>query len=349
MINVLQNNFQILTVTKENASHVATVFRSVYGDDFPLKYVYQPDSLWTEIEEGRLVAALAFSEAGQAVGYIALYQTAPNPRLWEAGNMIVDPAYKLTNVSSLLASYYFDPAFCKSHENDGLFSEAVCCHYFTQVNGSKAGLTDCALELEQLDGDSFKDSNHNKDETKRVSCIFSILEFNDPPNRMYLPEIYAAVLQDLSKPLRSRYFQLGTAPLPDTGVTIWEDKYYESAQTWKIAVHKLGADWSEFVDGLLSKALQRQVISLQITVNTACPQISIAVEELRNQGFFLGGLIPRWFGTDGILMQKIVGSEPDYDGIKLYTQTAKKLLALIRADEEEVRKLVEKSSNHTSG
>lgn len=343
----MENLFQIVTVTKLNASHVGTVFRSVYGDDFPLKYVYQPDSLWKEIEEGRLVAALAFDAAGQAAGYIALYKTAPNPLLWEAGNMIVNPVYKLTNVSSLLGNYYFDPAFCGKGENDGIFSEAVCCHYFTQVSGSKSGLSDCALELDQLDGDSFKDNNHNKEETKRVSCVLSFLEFNDPIETMYLPEVYADVLQNLSKPLRSRCYQLGIAPLPDSGVTVWEEKYYASAQTWKIAVREIGADWPTVVAEILAEGLQKQVISLQVTLNTACPQIGIAVRQLREQGFFLGGLVPRWFGTDGVLLQKVFGNEPDYDGTKLYTRTAKELLTFIRADWEEVRKLVGSQIGHT--
>ena len=335
----MEDLFQIVAVDELNASHVGAVFRSVYGDDFPLKYVYQPESLWKEIKEGRLASALAFDMTGRAAGYIAMYKNAPNPRLWEAGNMVVDPVYKLTNVSSLLRNYYFDPNFCKKGDNDGIFGEAVCCHYFTQVSGIKSGMSDYALELDQLAGDSFKDSNHNKAETERVSCVLSFLEFNHPTETMYLPQVYADILQRLSQPLRSRCFHLGTAPLPDTGVTVWEEKYYPSAQTWKIAVCEIGADWSAVVDEILSEAACRQVISLQMTVNTAYPQVGVAVHQLRERGFFLGGLVPRWFGTDGILMQKVLGNEPDYDGAKLYSRTAKDLLAFIRADREEVQRL----------
>ena len=341
----MEELFQIVAVDKSNASHVGTVFRSVYGEDFPLKYVYQPESLWQEIEEGRLASALAFDKVGKAVGYVALFKTAPSPRLWEAGNMVVDPAYKLTNVSSLLLNYYFNPNFNENGESDGIFGEAVCCHYFTQVSGNKAGMMDCALELNQLAGDSFKDNNHNKAETKRVSCVFSFLECTDPLEKVYLPEVYAEFLQRLSQPFRPRCFELGTAPLPDSGVTVWEEKYYPAAQTWKIAVRVIGADWPVIMEGFLSEAARRQVISLQLTLNTAYPQIGVAVQQLREQGFFLGGLVPRWFGTDGVLLQKVFGEEPDYEGTKLYSRTAKELLAFIRADWDEVGQLVKTGSN----
>ena len=35
-------------------------------------------------------------------------------------------------------------------------------------------------------------------------------------------------------------------------------------------------------------------------------------------------------------MQKVLGKEPDYDGIKLYTAVARELLAFIREDRETV-------------
>jgi len=78
------------------------------------------------------------------------------------------------------------------------------------------------------------------------------------------------------------------------------------------------------------------VISLQVTLNMACPHIGVVVELLREKGFFFGGMAPRWFGTDGFLMQKLFGSETEYEEIKLYTQTAKELLSFIRSDREAV-------------
>ena len=58
------------------------------------------------------------------------------------------------------------------------------------------------------------------------------------------------------------------------------------------------------------------------------------MEELRKQGFFFGGVLPRWFGSDGLLMQVVLGGEPNFAGAKLYTQTARTLRQYCQADWE---------------
>jgi hypothetical protein len=329
-----EDAFQIAAVGETNAALVGDVFRAVYGEEFPVKYVYEPELLMREIHSEKLAAVLALDAFGRAAGYVSVYKTAPNPRLWEAGNMIVAPEYKHTHVSNLLANSYFSPHLQQKGKSDGLFGEAVCCHYFSQVGSSKAGLIDCALELDQLDGASFKD---NRAGTARVSCVLNFLEHTDPPSPVYVPQEYAGILQKLSLPLRPRVFRPSTAPLSTADATRTEERYYASARTWKWAVWEIGTDWPAKVAELLSAAKQRGVISLQVSLNMACPPIGTAAQSLRSHGFFLGGLLPRWFGSDGLLLQQVFGAETDYDQTLLYTRTAKELLTFIRADRAAVQ------------
>ena len=72
------SQFSIRPVTARNAAHVAGVFRALYGDDFPIGYVYDADLLLAELAGGRLCAALACDGDGRAVGYISCYRCAPN-------------------------------------------------------------------------------------------------------------------------------------------------------------------------------------------------------------------------------------------------------------------------------
>ena len=101
-------------------------------------------------------------------------------------------------------------------------------------------------------------------------------------------------------------------------------------------MRSIGADWTAVVANLLTEADRRQVVSLQVAVNTACPAVGAAVEVLREQGFFFCGLAPRWFGTDGVVMQKLSGTEPNFEETKLYSDTARDLLQYIRQDRETV-------------
>ncbi len=332
-----EDQFHIAPVDAANSHHAGTVFRSIYGEDFPVRYVYQPDALCGEIESGRLISLLAFDMNGQAAGYISMYKTAPNSRLWEIGNLAVVPAYRYTDISLRLIRFLFDFAANSIAIIDGIFVEAVCSHYFTQVNAKKNGMVDCALELDQLDGDSFKDEKSNKAGTARVSCALYFRELTDLSEAEFVPIRYDDILRQIAGSLRPRILIRSIDPLPADEKTILEEKYYASARTWKTAIQTIGSDWTAVVEDILNKAGQRQVMSLQVTVNMACPHIGSAVDLLREKGFFFGGMFPRWFGTDGLLMQKLFGSEREYEKIKLYTPFSRELLAFIESDCEAVR------------
>ncbi len=324
-----EQQYTLTPVSPADAAKVATVFRAIYGDDFPMKYVYHADQVMREINERRLAAALAFDEAGTPVGYISMYKCAPNPGLWEGGNLLVVPEHGSSDLASMLMQYYLQPQNLPDRFSDGVFGEAVCHHYFTQLTCAKSGFTDCALALDQMDSSSFREHRPDSD---RVACLFQFMEYSEPHEPVYLPERYAAILTNLLAPLRKRNFRQSTAPLPDTGETERKDDYYESAGTWRVSVSSSGSNWGGFLDDLLHEARRRQVKTLQVILSASLPYTGDAVELMRQRGFFLGGIFPRWFGADGIMMQQMLGKEPDYEGVKLYSAAAKTLLEFIRQD-----------------
>jgi acyl carrier protein len=330
---IADRRYTITAVSESNAGEVATVFRALYADDFPVKYVYHADQLMCELNEGRLAASLAFDVAGTPAGYVSAFKCAPNPRLWEGGNLLVVPAHGDGKLAWMLMQHYLRPASLPGSRGDGIFGEAVCHHYFTQYNCAKAGFVDCALALDQLDAASFREHRPDSD---RVACLLQFFEHAEPLEPVYLPDRYATLLQQLLAPLRPRTFLPGAAPLPDAGETVRKDDYYEAASAWRVSVSVIGGGWGATLDELLVEAACRNVISLQVVLSAALPYTGAAVELMRQRGFFLGGVFPRWFGSDGILMQKVLGKEPDYDGIKLYTAAARDLLAFIREDRETV-------------
>jgi hypothetical protein len=198
-------------------------------------------------------------------------------------------------------------------------------------------MTDCALELDQLDGDSFKDEKSNKAGTARVSCALYFLEVTDLSDAEFVPIRYDEILRKIAGLLRPRILFPSTDLLSTNEETVLEEKYYASARTWKVAIPVIGRDCPAVVEDILNKARQRQVISLQVALNMACPNIGSAVDILRGKGFFFGGMFPRWFGTDGLFMQKLFRSKTEYEKIKLYTPFSRELLAFIKSDYEAVR------------
>ena len=60
------------------------------------------------------------------------------------------------------------------------------------------------------------------------------------------------------------------------------------------------------------------------------------VDCLRRRGYFLGGLLPRWFDSDGLLMQK-TAARPGWEDMQIYFERAQKIAALARADWEAIK------------
>ena len=322
-------SFSIEPITAQNAAHVAGVFRAIYGDDFPVAYVYDVDLLLAEIASERLAAALAIDGQGHPAGYVSCYKCAPNPWLWEGGNLIVVPEYSASSLALSLADYFLQPGNLPGSRSDGMFGEAVCHHYFTQVSCAKSGMTACALALDQLDGASFK---QHRPETARVACLLQYLEFSDADAPCHLPRRYANILRGLLGPLRPRRLLPGDAPLPAAGETQSHDDWYSAAGTWRASVRRIGSDWGDYLDRLVGQASERRAVSLQLVLGADQPCLDEAIEAARRRGFFFGGLFPRWFGADGVMLQQVLGKAPDFAGIKLYEPQAKDLLKLIEAD-----------------
>ena len=242
----MEQDFQLVSVDAANAKHVGAVFQSVYGNDFPIQYVYQPEAVAAEIAAERLTAVLAFDAEGQPAGYVSMFKNAPNFQLWEVGNMVVNPVYRQSRLSLLLANCCQSAELMNIAGSDGLYSEAVCHHYMTQVGSAKAGMADYALEIDQLAGSSFKE--HCAD-TERISCVFNFIEYTKPSLPTYIPHVYEDMARTLLQPLKKRDILVSTAVLPQQGNLRQEEKYYEFAGTWKLAVWETGATWSEDVAG----------------------------------------------------------------------------------------------------
>jgi hypothetical protein len=54
---------------------------------------------------------------------------------------------------------------------------------------------------------------------------------------------------------------------------------------------------------------------------------------MRQNGFFLGGYLPLWFGGDGLLFQKIPKS-PDFNLLHVYSDEGGSVLKAVQADYE---------------
>lgn len=73
-----------------DAPGIVTLYREVYGDNYPVKAVYEPQEIIRQEELGECWRAVARTGGGEVVGHVAFYRSSPpNPRLYEHGQLMV--------------------------------------------------------------------------------------------------------------------------------------------------------------------------------------------------------------------------------------------------------------------
>ena len=104
----------------------------------------------------------------------------------------------------------------------------------------------------------------------------------------------------------------------------------------RVNVHEVGADFEAAFEAEEKRIIDNNCVVIQVWLKISWPWVGVVVDILKNRGYFLGGILPRWFGEDGFLMQKLL-LRPNWEGINLYSERATNILKLIKADWEELQ------------
>ena len=314
---------------------VAQLFYTIYGDRYPVEEYYRPERIEALNAKGHLLTVVARLETGIVAGQGAYFQSSPpNKALFEFGQVMVDPAYRNTTMAAKIIRE-MDRLSRGMSQAQGFFGEAVCTHLVTQKLVDKQGYSECGLEASLMPSGAYEKEGAG---SQRVSCLLGARGDRDRRMALHLPECYerelAFVLGGFSL---DRDVLFGGPDRPTTPETVFERRLFDFAQVERVQASRIGADFPVRAAALDQEAAARGLAVVQVFVNAGDPGTAFAVAALRERGFFLGGLIPLWFGTDGLLMQKLYVA-PEFDAINLYSARAKTILEFVRADYDRVRK-----------
>lgn len=326
----MDKNISVGRLDQEKAAVVGDLFRAVYGEEYPAAYVYDPDKLWAENQTGDTYSVLAFTEDGEAVGHLAIFRSAPSPKVYELGQLLVLPRYRGSGIGDKLTEYVTE-VLIKEVEVDAVFCESVCHYAFSQKIVASRGYVDTALEVGLMPAQAYKKEQSS---TGRVTCLLQFKEENLRSQRVYLPGCYQSELMFCYEGLSTRKLQEAVFSLPEKGETVGREKVFALAGVARIAVETIGADFPAYVLKLEKLAREKKIQAMQIYLPLHEPTVGGAVAILQEKGFFLGGILPYWFGGDGLLMQKLWNTNPAFAECQLYTVKAGKIRTLIQADWE---------------
>jgi len=321
--------FELDRFRPEDAAGVAQLFYTIYGEKYPVVDYYVPEEIVRLNREGKLFTVVGRLPSGEIAGQGAYFQSSPpNKALFEFGLMLVAPEYRNSTLAFKLAMG-MDRFSRTMSQAQGFFGEAVCTHLLTQKLCSRHEYFECGLEVALMPAGAYEKEGAG---AQRVSCLLGARVDRDRRAALYLPECYkqeiACILEGVTL---DRDIRPSSESVSQSAKTVFESEVFDFAQVVRCQVSSAGADFPDRMDELDARARRDGLAVVQTFVNLGDPGAAFAVETLRGRGFFFGGFLPIWFGSDGLFMQKLY-VEPEFENINLFDEKSKRLLALIRKD-----------------
>lgn len=315
----------------EDAPGVVELYRSVYGDEYPVKAVYDVAGIIEQQKSGDMVRIVAVNKKGRVLGQVAAYRSCvSNPELYEEGQGIVPMEYRNRGILDSCIKYAHDQVYPQIMEQ--MWGEAVCNHVFTQKVEVGLGCYETGIELDLMPAATYQ---KEKSSSGRVAGLIMCYTYKSLSQTVFLPEIYKESLRYLYAGCDFGHrFLSASEPLPPSP-TKGRTDIYGGAGVARFTISDLGSDLEDYLLEQEKKALSQNACVLQLYLDLASPSTGAAIDILRKHQYFLGGVLPRWFDSDGLLMQKIL-HEPNFVDIHLYSDRARQILNIIESDRNAV-------------
>ncbi len=329
-------SFDIGFMRPEDTPSLVELLRAVYGDHFPIREMYDPEHLRRQQERGEMYHVVARDASCRVIGHAALFHSsAPFYGLWESGLGMVLPEFRNLGLANAIMEASFRDLMPGLGVEE-VWGETVASHIYMQKTSVLLGAYQTGIELDLMPESSFEKELGSKG---RVSTVLTFKTLKSRAQTIFLPPAYEEIIRFTY----AHAFDFGHTFLPADRTlaagkeSSIESSLFEDAGVGRITFLEIGSDATERVRPIEEGLRNGKAVIFQAFIKLTDPLAGTAVDLLRQSGYFLAGVLPRWFDDDGLMMQKLT-HEPNFDGIKLYTDTSMKLLDYIRKDRDAVAK-----------
>ena len=313
----------------EDAEGVANLFISVYGEGYPIRAYVEPERLREENAAETIISSVARTPRGEIVGHNALFRSAPHAGVYESGAGLVHENYRGGKGIFTEMVAHGQELAQKTSAVEGIFGEAVCNHVFSQKLTHGLGWKSMAVEVDLMPAAAYVKERSARG---RVASILDFKTIRPRTVRACLPAVYEKELQFIYDGMDDeRNLVPCKGSPPDSVETRIESRYFEFANVARLAVWEMGKDFAQAFPVREKEMLNRGAAVTQAWLNTGVPWCGWAVEILRDKGYFLGGVLPRWLDSDGLLMLRIL-HRPFWEEMRVHYERTRKIVAIARND-----------------
>src|SRR5208283_2453004 len=275
-------SFEVGLFRPADAEGVARLFRSVHGDEYPIKIFYAPQKLTRANEQGDYYSIVARSKAGEIIGIHNLFRSAPSRGVYEWGVGLVLKDWRRMKVSGAVIRHRLDNVVPELGMHT-VFGEPVTYHVHMQREGESYGFRETALEMGLMPGEAYSGEGVTWD---RVSTLLLFRCYRNIPQTVYLPAPYNEALRFMYGNFSSgRSLHEAGEPIPGGTATESKMDIFDFAKVARIAFLETGTDFAEHMSDLESQAEQKGAIVIQVWLKLTSPWVGEIVKILRTKGF----------------------------------------------------------------
>ena len=322
-------DYAISLISPQDALGVARLTYSVYGDQHPFDYVYDPSEITRRYASGAQFAVVAKSSRDDVLGMIGIYRCSPWPRLYELAQLMILKNQRSKGMARDLWLQAMErlPDMAQA---GAIFGEAVCTHTFSQRMCETTGMIPCGIAMDAIPSRAYSDDYRHGD---RTSLVLTVKPMLFTPQTVHLPTAYRAAYVDFcARAGLDRQIEAGSqATLPESSRVEIID--FEKAACIKVWVHEPGRDLERIVSDLEHKAGDNGIV--QVIFDLGRPDAPAGIETLRSRGYYFGGFMPYWFETDALMLQRRRSSS-SFKDLKLYGDSITAIVAMAERDQHRV-------------
>ena len=309
-IEVLDTNITIRPVTtEEDALEAIRCIYSEYGYTYGYEKMYYVESLLEMNRKREVLNFLAVNDHGQIAGHFALTFSDIFENLAEYATVVVRKEFRSLGLFSKYLEYADE--VIKREGIRGIFAQPVGYHPFSQKGCLSSGMIATSFLLSYIS----TESKNQYETVKRRSDLMSCVRIADPQatSRIYPPKPLEGFIQKVYNNLGWTYEFLTGPSIADATVYSVEDNSY--LKNRRIVVRQSADDLRNVLSSLTKEAFKRKIEMIELLISMRDSSCEYAYEVAKERHFFFSGILPGGENDDYLVMQMIVGEDPDYDAL----------------------------------
>lgn len=330
--------FKVRKAKPSDAIGIAKCAYDAYSYSYK-EYVYYPERLNQMIADGGIISVVAVTkdEKEEVIAHAALVFEDPGEKIAEMGMAFTKKSHQGQGCGKKMGVLLVKEVL--KHRLRGWYAYTTTAHIISQKTANKTGARDCCILIGDAPANR-KNQNFSAapERGTRVYCflntqISAYLKLQFRKKKIYAPAQHLDIIQKIYSNLGEKVSFLtedtASLVLPDVAPLI--DTYTKPARlSAKIKIKVYGVGVIQQVQTLVKKLCIDKYEVITLCLNLHDPMTSKLTREFESLGFFFIGILPGAKSGDQLVLQYLNNILINYEGIQLYSDFAKELLAYIK-------------------